>query len=166
MWETRGAPAFRKLLTLKIGFRGTWYSETRIHKPWSEVPRKTPVSSLVSAFNLLLCIAIGKGCCCCCSFNESQKLSIKVCLPSKVILHWRWFSIEDYLQLKVIFRQRLSSIKYYIPLEVVFHQRSSSTEGNLPSKVVLHQRFSSIIVVFHQRSSYSECHLPLKVVFH
>ena len=45
-------------------------------------------------------------------------------LPSKIVFHQRFSSINVCLSSKVVFHQRFSSIKVCLPPKVVFYQRS------------------------------------------
>ena len=89
--------------------------------------------------------------------EQNLKISIRSCLPLKVVFRWRSSSVKGRLPSKVVFRQRSSFVKGRLPSKVVFRQRSSSVKGRLPSKVVFRQRSSSVKgrlssnVVFDQR---------------
>ena len=106
--------------------------------------------------------------------EQNLKISIRSCLPLKVVICWRSSSIEDHLLMKVVFRWMSSSVECCLPLKVVFRWRSSSVEGRLLLMVIFRWscRSSSIEVcllskvLFRQRSSSIKDHLPLKVSFH
>ena len=78
---------------------------------------------------------------------QSRSSKRSVCLPWKVIFHWRSSSIETRLPSKVIFHRRLSSIKGCLPSKIVSHQGPSLTDANCHSKICQNNTFHGAIFV-------------------